>query len=98
MALSKYGAQAIPDVSVHGVFNLYIRLGAQVKSKVLNPPERIWLQVLGDDDTGDGFHYSDIAIEEITWHDEKIFDSDVEYRLVKRRSARNPHSKARRLT
>lgn len=55
-----------------------------MKSKVLNPPPRIYLQVLGDDDSGAAIEYGAIDLSEITWHDERIFDADVEYRLVKR--------------
>jgi hypothetical protein len=54
------------------------------KSKVINPPERIYLQVLGDDDSGIDTPYKDVSMDLITWHDGRIFDADVEYRLVKR--------------
>lgn len=53
------------------------------KAKVIDPPARIFLQVAGDEDSED-VNYADVLTENITWHDERIFDADVEYRLVKR--------------
>ena len=58
------------------------------KPRVLNPPERIFLQVAGDYDGPDDTEYSHISPGDITWHTEPIFDQDVEYRLVKRRTSR----------
>lgn len=50
------------------------------KAKVINPPERIFLCV-GDLEYEDA-EFSDLR--EVTWCSEKIDESDVEYRLVKR--------------
>ena len=54
------------------------------RAKVLNPPERIFLQVAGDYDGPDDTEYSHISPDDITWHSERVFDMDVEYQLVKR--------------
>lgn len=61
------------------------------KVKVINPPERIFLQCGIDDEPSD-VPWHEISIEDVTWHDESIFESDVEYRLVKR-SARTSAEK-----
>ena len=54
--------------------------------KVLNPPERIFLNV-GDLD--EDCEFSDLSTENITWSsDDSIFESDVEYCLIKRRRKR----------
>ena len=58
------------------------------KPRVLNPPERIFLQVAGDYDGPDDTEYSHIRPDDITWNTEQIFDQDVEYRLVQRRTSR----------
>jgi hypothetical protein len=50
------------------------------KPRVVNPPERIFLQVAGDYDVPDETEYSHISPDDITWHAERIFDRDVEYR------------------
>jgi hypothetical protein len=55
-----------------------------MKPKVLNPPERIFLQV-GDIDE-DVQWAEEWACGEVTWCADQQFDSDIEYRLVKRRS------------
>ena len=54
------------------------------KPKVTNPPERIFLQC-GIDDEADDVPWHEISIADVTWHDESIFESDIEYRLVKSR-------------
>jgi hypothetical protein len=51
-----------------------------MKYKVTNPPERIFL-VMGDVDQNCDFK----ECEEVMWCEDKQWDSDVEYRLVKRR-------------
>lgn len=63
-----------------------------MKTRVLNPPARIFLQIVGDDDSGESVPYESVGIDEITWHDERIFDADLEYRLVKR-PAKNRETK-----
>lgn len=51
------------------------------KPKVLNPPERIYLQV------GEIVEFRAIAHNcEASWCDSKVYDSDIEYRLVKRKA------------
>lgn len=55
------------------------------KPKALNPPERIFLQV-GEIDEDCQFH--ELAEGEVTWCADSQFDTDIEYRLVKRRSRR----------
>jgi hypothetical protein len=47
--------------------------------KVLNPPERIYLQV-GDIEEDCDFENCD----EVTWCQDSIHNTDIEYRLVKR--------------
>lgn len=53
------------------------------KPRVLNPPDRIFLQV---GDIAEDVKWSDEwAVGEVTWCADRQFDSDIEYRLVKRR-------------
>jgi hypothetical protein len=47
--------------------------------KILNPPERIYLQV-GDIEEDCDFENCD----EVTWCQDSIHNTDIEYRLVKR--------------
>jgi hypothetical protein len=47
--------------------------------KILNPPERIYLQV-GDIEEDCDFENCD----EVTWCQDPIHNTDIEYRLVKR--------------
>jgi hypothetical protein len=61
-----------------------------MKAKILNAPERIFLQIAGDHDGPEDTDYNEVMhTGEVTWHDERIFDADVEYRIVKRRSTRS---------
>jgi hypothetical protein len=53
------------------------------KPRVLNPPERIFLQV-GELDEDWEFDEAERS-GEVTWCADSQFDTDVEYRLVKRR-------------
>jgi hypothetical protein len=50
------------------------------KAKVINPPQRIFLQV-GELDEDAVF--DDLADGEVTWCIDKIEDTDIEYRLVR---------------
>jgi hypothetical protein len=52
------------------------------KPKAVNPPERIWLQV-GDIDRDCEFSEC-YTSGEVTWEQEQIYDTDIEYRLVRR--------------
>lgn len=53
-----------------------------MKHKAKNPPERIWLQV-GEIERDCEFSECDSG--EVTWCADPIHDTDIEYRLVKRR-------------
>lgn len=53
------------------------------RPKANNPPETIYLQV-GDIDSDCEFSECDDS-GEVTWCADKIHDTDIEYRLVKRR-------------
>ena len=54
------------------------------KWRVLNPPERIWLQV---GDIEQDCDFSACSQADISWCADEIFDTDIEYRLVKSRRA-----------
>jgi hypothetical protein len=54
------------------------------KLKVLNPPERIFLQVGDLECDGKDVEWKDCF--EVTWCEDSQWPSDIEYRLVKRRS------------
>jgi hypothetical protein len=54
-----------------------------VKIKALNPPERIFLQV-GDIEQTCEFSECESS-GEVTWCADKQWETDIEYRLVKRR-------------
>ena len=54
--------------------------------KVKNPPESIYLNV-GDLD-GD-CEFGDLYASEVTWCEDQMSESDIEYRIVKRRSKAN---------
>ncbi len=51
--------------------------------KLIDPPEKIYLQV-GDLDRDAKWAECD----EVTWCEDKIWPTDIEYRLVRRRSAK----------
>jgi hypothetical protein len=61
---------------------------AMRKPRVLNPPERIFLQV-GELDADWEFDEAERS-GEVTWCADPIYDTDVEYRLVKRRKRATP--------
>ncbi len=52
------------------------------KPRITHVPDVIYLQ-LGDID--DDVDFSKVATDDITWCEDRIHDSDIEYRLVKRR-------------
>lgn len=56
------------------------------RPKLIDPPDRIWLQV------GDIQRDATLAEcqDEMTWHTEPIFDTDIEYRLVRRQTRPRP--------
>jgi hypothetical protein len=59
------------------------------KAKIINLPERIYLNSGMDEEdfelyAKDGIHDFK-EWEEVTWCEDKIFDHDIEYKLVKRR-------------
>ena len=58
------------------------------KPRKMIPPETIYLQVVGSDDTADveETYSRPFDDSEVTWCADKINDSDLEYRLVKRRT------------
>jgi hypothetical protein len=57
------------------------------KPCTLNPPERIYLQVGDIDDTCE---FNECYMSgEVTWCHDKQFDTDIEYRLVKRSRKKN---------
>lgn len=59
-----------------------------MKPKAKNPPERIYLQV---GDIEEDCEFSECSLGgEVTWCDDKQYDTDIEYRLVKRRSRKEP--------
>ena len=59
-----------------------------MKYRIKNPPQTIWLQIGDDiDDDTDWFDVSDV-----TWSEEQIHDTDIEYRLVRRRSRKTTAS------
>lgn len=51
-----------------------------MKLKVINPPDRIYLQV-GEIDRDCEFK----GLEEVTWCADPIYETDIEYRLVRRK-------------
>lgn len=53
------------------------------RSKI-DPPEIIWLQWHGDSDPSVEDPTDQIFESEVTWCRDKIFDHDIEYRIVKR--------------
>lgn len=55
--------------------------------KANNAPDKIYLQV-GDIERD--CEFSEVSIEDVTWHSERIFDTDIEYRRVKRPTASAP--------
>ena len=56
------------------------------KRGVFKPPDRIYLQVVDSDEPADieATYSQPFAEHEVTWCTDKIFDSDLEYRLVSR--------------
>ena len=57
---------------------------SEQKPRAYNPPQRIWLQV-GDIQTDCDFNECGDA--DVSWCATQVYDTDVEYRLMTRRSA-----------
>jgi len=57
-----------------------------MKPKIYNLPKSVYLQVVGSYDGEDDTDFTDVQRDDISWCDVKIFDGDVEYKLVKKKN------------